>query len=98
MLPSLHPVHADSCGSDDTHTRASSDARAACNGATQTSELAAFAEAAVDRCRRVDWFTAELLHRQKRSPAQGDDLGSADEPRRALRGGHDAHDPCDPRE
>src|SRR6266702_1908216 len=98
MLPSLHPVHADSCGSDDTHTHASSDTCAACNGATQTSELAAFTEAAVDCCRWVDWFTAELLHWQKQSPAQGDDLGSTDKPLRALRGGHNAHDLCDPQE
>ncbi len=41
MPPSLHPVHADSCGLDDTHTHAGSDAHAACNGATHTSELVA---------------------------------------------------------
>ena len=96
---SLHPVRADSRRSNDPCARASRDARTARNGAAHPSELTArpaFAEAAVDRRRRAHWFTADLLHRQK-WPAQGDVLGSADESRRALRGAHNAHDPCDPR-
>ncbi len=63
---SLHPIRADSRGSDDTCTRAGGDARAARNGATDPSELSArpaFAQAAMDRRRRADRFTTELLRR-----------------------------------
>ena len=68
---------------------------AAGDGAADPSELAArpaLAEAALGRRCRTDRLAADVLHRQRRREAQGEELGGAHESRRALRRALDPHD------
>jgi hypothetical protein len=70
---------------------------AAGDGAAAPSELgarSALAKAALGRRGRTDRLAADVLHRQRRREAQGEELGGAHEPRHALRRALDPHDLC----